>query len=151
MSTYQAHAMGELTSILLATDGSAFCEGAIREAIALSKACRIRLAALTVMEMNPELEAEGPALVEKMEVAAREHLDGIQRMAAEKNVECEVVFKRHDTPEAAIVEEAKKRASDVIVMGRRGKTGLLKALMGSVTKKVIGSAPCKVLVVPRTG
>jgi len=39
--------------------------------------------------------------------------------------------------------------SDVIVMGRRGRTGLEKMLMGSVAAKVIGYAPCKVLVVPR--
>ena len=108
MSTYQAHPMGELTSILLATDGSEFCEGAIREAISLAKACRIKLSALTVLAINPELEAEGQTLVEKMERAAREHLNAIQKMAAQKNVECEAVFKRHDTPAAAIVEEAKK-------------------------------------------
>ena len=34
-------------------------------------------------------------------------------------------------------------------MGRRGRTGLKKILMGSVTAKVIGYSPCKVLVVPK--
>jgi hypothetical protein len=34
-------------------------------------------------------------------------------------------------------------------MGRHGRTGITRIMMGSVTAKVIGDAPCKVLVVPR--
>jgi len=33
-------------------------------------------------------------------------------------------------------------------MGTRGMTGLKKVLMGSVAQKVIGYAPCPVMVVP---
>jgi 5-methyltetrahydrofolate--homocysteine methyltransferase len=35
----------------------------------------------------------------------------------------------------------------VVVMGSHGRTGLSRLLMGSVTEKVIGHAPCPVLVV----
>ena len=37
----------------------------------------------------------------------------------------------------------------MIVMGRRGRTGLKRLMMGSETAKTIGHAPCNVLVVPR--
>lgn len=37
----------------------------------------------------------------------------------------------------------------MIVMGRRGRTGLKRLMMGSVTARVIGHAHCNVLVVPR--
>ena len=37
----------------------------------------------------------------------------------------------------------------MIVVGRRGRTGLRKILMGEVAAKVIGYAPGKVFVVPR--
>ncbi len=37
----------------------------------------------------------------------------------------------------------------MIVVGRRGRSGLEKVLLGSAAAKVIGHAPCKVLVVPK--
>lgn len=46
-----------------------------------------------------------------------------------------------------IVEDAEKKAVNIIVMGSHGRTGLKRLLMGSVTSRVIGHAPCSVLVV----
>jgi len=141
--------MGPLKQILLATDGSESSEGAVKEAIYLAKSCVARLSVIYVLETNPEFETEGLKFVEKMELAAREHLELIRKEAAAQNVEVEAIVRRTDQPYKAIVEEAAKIKSDVIVMGRRGRTGLEKMLMGSVAAKVIGYAPCKVLVVPR--
>ncbi len=141
--------MGPLKNILLATDGSEYSEGAAKEAIYLAKSCIAKLSVIYVLEVNPELETEGQKVVEKMESEARAHMDAIRKRAAQDNVECEVVVRRTDQPYKAIVEEAEKRGIDAIIMGRRGKTGLKKILMGSVTAKVIGYAPCKVLVVPK--
>jgi nucleotide-binding universal stress UspA family protein len=141
--------LGPLKNILLATDGSEYSEGAIQEAIYLAKSCVAKLSVIYVLEVNAELETEGPKIVEKMEITAREHLDRIRKTAAQDNVECEVIVSRTDQPYKAIIEEAGKRTADVIVMGRRGRTGLKKILMGSVTAKVIGYASAKVLVVPK--
>ena len=141
--------MGPLKHILLATDGSESCEGAVKEAIYLAKSCVAKLSVIYVLETNPEFETEGLQFVEKMELAAREHLELIRKEAAAQNVEVEAIVRRTDQPYKAITEEASKMKSDVIVMGRRGRTGLAKMLMGSVAAKVIGYAPCKVLVVPR--
>jgi nucleotide-binding universal stress UspA family protein len=52
-------------------------------------------------------------------------------------------------PYRLIVDAAGEKMVDMIIIGRRGRTGLMKVLMGSVTVKVIGHAPCKVLVVPK--
>ncbi|HLC16327.1 MAG TPA: universal stress protein, partial [Thermodesulfovibrionia bacterium] len=41
-----------------------------------------------------------------------------------------------------------ERKTDIIIMGRRGMSGLKRLVMGSVTAKVIAYSPCKVLVVP---
>jgi nucleotide-binding universal stress UspA family protein len=141
--------IGGLKNILLATDGSEYSGGAINEAIFMAKSCESRLSVIYVLDINPELETEGLQIVERMEIAAKEHLDALRNRIAKENIECETIVRRSDNPYKAIIEEAKKRNSDVIVMGRRGKTGLKKVLMGSVTAKVIGYAPCKVLVVPK--
>jgi len=52
-------------------------------------------------------------------------------------------------PYAAIVAAAEKLRPDLIIMGRCGKTGLARILMGNVTARVIGHSPINVLVVPR--
>ena len=45
-----------------------------------------------------------------------------------------------------IVEKAKEKGASLIVVGCHGRTGLGRLLMGSVTERVIGHAPCAVLV-----
>ncbi len=42
---------------------------------------------------------------------------------------------------------AREQKANMIIMGSHGRTGLRRLLMGSVTEKVIGHAPCPVLVV----
>ncbi|MBI5025784.1 MAG: universal stress protein, partial [Nitrospirae bacterium] len=74
--------MGPLKNILLATDGSEYSEGAIKEAIYLAKSCIAKLSVIYVLEVNPEFETEGLHFVEKMETDAREHLDKIRKIAA---------------------------------------------------------------------
>jgi nucleotide-binding universal stress UspA family protein len=48
-----------------------------------------------------------------------------------------------------IVRVALENRADLIIMGSHGRTGLKKLLMGSVTERVIGQAPCPVLVVKK--
>ncbi len=50
-------------------------------------------------------------------------------------------------PASAIIEVAKVRNSDVIVMGSRGLGRLAGLLLGSTSQKVVAHAPCPVLIV----
>ena len=47
----------------------------------------------------------------------------------------------------AIVEEARARKADLIVMGTRGLTGIKHLALGSVADRVVRTAPCPVLTV----
>jgi len=49
-------------------------------------------------------------------------------------------------PSLKIVDYAKERSIDLIVMASHGRTGLARFLLGSVTERVVRSAPCSVLV-----
>jgi nucleotide-binding universal stress UspA family protein len=51
------------------------------------------------------------------------------------------------TPADAIVDFAEQTQADFIVMGTHGRTGLSRALMGSVAEAVVRKAPCPVLTV----
>jgi nucleotide-binding universal stress UspA family protein len=55
---------------------------------------------------------------------------------------------RFGDPAPAIVEYARDHDIDLIVMGTHGRTGVSRALLGSVTERVVRSAPCPVLAVP---
>jgi nucleotide-binding universal stress UspA family protein len=136
-------------NILVATDGSEFSSGAEREAIKYAKRSGGRLIALSVIEFNPELLALAPQLVEKSENEAREHLDALKNTASKENVPCEAVLREDEEPYKVILKEADKSDSDLIITGRRGRTGLMRILMGSVTARVIGHYQGKVLIVPR--
>ncbi len=138
-----------LEKLLLSTDGSEFSEGAIREAINLAKTCSSRLFAVSVVEVNPEFEALAPQLVEKVEKETRQHLESVKSMAAGEGVECEIIAHQGEEPYKYIVEEAAKNRVDMIIMGRRGRSGLKRLMLGSVAAKVIGHAPCNVLIAPR--
>ena len=145
----QLHPIAKLEKLLLSTDGSEFSEGAVREAVKLAKICSSRLFAVSVIETNPEFEVLAPQLLEKEEKNTRDRLEQIKSIAEKEGIACEIIAHHAESPFQAIIDEAKKNQVDMIIMGRRGRTGLKRLLMGSVTAKVIGYSPCNVLVVPR--
>lgn len=138
-----------IRSLLLSTDGSEFSEGATREAIRLARMCSCKLYVLYVVETNPEFEAFAPEIVEKAEIQAREHLVSVKERAGGEGVECEAIVHHGEEPYRFIVDEASRIRVDLIVMGRRGRTGIRRLLMGSVTERTIGLSPMNVLIVPR--
>src|SRR4030042_3134691 len=138
-----------LERLLLSTDGSQYCESAVIAAINLAKACGSKLYAVSVVETNPELMAIAPGLVEKMEKKTREHLEMIKSKASGEGVKCEIIARQGEYPHEYIAEEAAKNKIGMIVMGRRGRTGLTRVMMGSVTAKVIGHTLCRILLVPK--
>jgi len=135
--------------LLLSTDGSEYSEGAIREAIKLAKKCSSKLWVMSVVESNPEFEALAPQITEKAGKTAREHIEALQARAKKEGVDCNGIVHQGEDSYKYIVDEAAKNKISMIVMGRRGRTGLRRLMMGSVTSRVIGHAPCNVLVVPR--
>jgi nucleotide-binding universal stress UspA family protein len=46
-----------------------------------------------------------------------------------------------------IIRYAKEKGVDLIVVGTKGRSGMSKALLGSVASKVVTYSPCSVLVV----
>jgi nucleotide-binding universal stress UspA family protein len=134
--------------ILLTTDGSESAEAAIQEAINIAKICSSRLYVLSVVEVNPEYEALAPKIVEKAETETKRHLDSVKKKAEKRGISCAIIAHQGEEPYRFIVDEAAKIKADMIVMGSHGRTGIKRLMMGSVTSRVIGHAPCKVLVVP---
>jgi nucleotide-binding universal stress UspA family protein len=139
----------KLRKILLATDGSLYSEGAIREAIHFARQCSARLTVLFVQETNPEYETIGVHYFDLETGDAARHLRAIQARASHEGVQCEAFLHRGDNASTVIVDEAADRSADMIITGRRGRRGLAKLLIGETAAEIISKAPCKVLVVPK--
>ena len=133
-------------NIVLAYDGSTFSNKALQEALRLAKCSGGSLLILSIVDITDEFESEAPGLTDKL----TEKLLKMAQKALGKAVTAKVKAKAEvhvgDAYEM-IVDIAKKKKADVIVMGSHGRTGLTRLLMGSVTSRVIGHAPCSVLIV----
>jgi nucleotide-binding universal stress UspA family protein len=141
--------VARLHGLLLATDRSEFSVGAERIAIALAQKCGAKLAAMTMVISNAELEALAPQRMLEEESVARAYLDGLATRAGAAAVPCETLICRGQEPHREILAAAASMSPGMIVMGRRGRRGLARLMVGDATARVVGSAPCPVLVVPR--
>ncbi len=135
-------------SVMVAVDGSAFSDKALEQAIALAKACNSKLFIIHVVYFDVESMSFGPAVEEQLEERGRKILADAKAKAAAAQLNCETFLTLHDQIFRPIVDKAKENNISLIVVGSHGRTGLKKALMGSVSQLVIGHAPCPVLVVP---
>ncbi|HAM50776.1 MAG TPA: universal stress protein [Nitrospiraceae bacterium] len=148
MNSTQFCPISKLERLLVATDRSAFSEGAIREAMTLAKDCASSLYVISVMETNREYATTGATFFQKEEEEAIAYLESIKTRASQEGFYCQSMLLHENEPYQLIVTAAAEKMIDMIIIGRHGRTGLMKVLMGSVTAKVVGHAPCKVLVVP---
>ncbi|MDQ7838134.1 MAG: universal stress protein [Thermodesulfobacteriota bacterium] len=137
--------------ILVATDGSRYSEKALDGAVNIARKCGSSLYVLNVVELNPEFMSLAPEAVEKMERDSRTLLEETKERVSQKGITCETVIHEGEQPYEFIVSEAKRKKADLIVIGTHGRTGLKKLLMGSVAARVIGHAPCPVMVIPLRG
>ncbi len=140
---------GEWDRLLVCTDGSPESQGAVAEALALGRLCGSRVFVLQVLQIIPEFEAVAPDLMVRLEEEVRTQLKALKAEAAKMAVSLTPRVRRSVSVFSAILEEAAEIRPAMIIMGRYGRTGLARLLMGSVTARVIGYSAVNVLVVPR--
>ncbi len=131
--------------ILLATDASPAGEAATARALHLAQAYGSELQVVAVMEFPPQIYGEPPETADWRD-RLRAYVEGVAAQAQSRDIPATGLV-LEGTPYKAIVDLAQKEKSSLIVMGSHGRTGLKRLLMGSVTERVIGHAPCPVLVV----
>ena len=132
--------------IVLATDGSKHSALATERAIAFAKSYGGELKVVSVVDVPAEFYAEAPQAVEDLVRKAKGFVADVKKQAEAAGVKAETFVGEAEAYEA-ITNLAKEQKANMIVMGSHGRTGLRRLLMGSVAEKVIGYAPCPVLVV----
>lgn len=147
MIAHELSPVGRFDKILLATDGSDYSAGATRVAVAMAAKAGAKLFVVTVLP-DPS-DGVAPELNQEKRKAAEAILATARQAAETAKVPCEANARYGHDPYEVIVKEAKDSQADVVVMGRRGRRGLARLMLGDATAKVIGYAPCSVLVVPK--
>ena len=140
---------GEATmpKILCCVDNTEASRRAVLAAIDLAKTLR---AGLVLFAVNPLLPGRGGPIYlwpEQYVASIVEEAGHRVRWAGIRNVDC--VHCRAASVGDAIVAFADERAVDYIVLGTQDRSGLVRALSGSVSRKVIADANCPVLAVRR--
>ncbi len=140
--------------ILVPTDGSELSNHAIEYAAALAKAVNAKLTVLTVtipyygFAVEPELVTIGFEEYQKNTTKLAMHdLDVAKDIAAAAQIPCDVVHQEHPQPYRAIIDAAKERGCDLIVMASHGRRGVTAIVLGSETVKVLTHSTIPVLVV----
>jgi nucleotide-binding universal stress UspA family protein len=138
------------TRILLATEHTEFDIGAERVAVEMASKCGLPLMGVLPIVSNPEYETVAPDLAARDERAAAATAAKLRALAEAAGVQIAMHVRLGEEPYQEIVAEAKERGADLLVIRRRGKRSFLaRLLLGEMVAKVLGHAPCSVLVVPR--
>jgi nucleotide-binding universal stress UspA family protein len=147
--------------IMVAIDGSKESVHAANCAIGVAKRYNATLVVLTVLpqqlrydyeidRVDPEIPmtpVRGVVELSRMEIEDK-WFTVIKKHALVSNVriETEVVMEGKSVV-SDIIEYSEKQGIDLIVIGTKGKTGLRRLLLGSVSQGVLAYAHCPVLLV----
>jgi nucleotide-binding universal stress UspA family protein len=153
------------TKVLLATDGSSEAELATLTAADLAQKTDSELHVILVFDGAPTAmlypEATDPEGVEQRDPILEEELERRSEQRGRKVLDAEVerartaggtVEQAHlamGEPAREIVHLAEDLGAGLIVVGSRGRGGMRRALMGSVSDAVARHAHCPVMVVRR--
>ena len=141
--------------ILVPTDGSKLSIKAAKQAVKLAKALGARITGFyAAPDLGSTYYGDGyilrapsaKAQSEFTQQQARKFLSMIEVEAEVEKVPCTVFHALSDSPYEAIIDAAKKKKCDLIVMASHGRRGLSGLVLGSETQKVLVHSKVPVLV-----
>jgi nucleotide-binding universal stress UspA family protein len=136
--------------ILVPTDFSEYADYALDYAIELAQKLQARLTLLHIIDTMPlGVVEEGsmlpPSYWLELETSLEQSMEASLKRLDDVGLQGETLI-IHGVPFQSIIDTAKDKEADLIVMGTHGRTGLTHVLMGSVAERVVRMAPCPVLV-----
>jgi nucleotide-binding universal stress UspA family protein len=143
--------------ILVPTDGSRLSLKAAREAARLARNMKAKVTAVYVIEpYMPPMIGEGGTFTsltrmqheyrEATEKQAASALKKVEKALAGEKLACTGVSTIDPMPWHGILQTAKAKKCDVIVMASHGRGGVASILLGSETQKVLAHSKTPVLV-----
>ncbi|WP_227376291.1 universal stress protein [Haladaptatus halobius] len=140
--------------ILIPTDGSDPAKPAVEMALNLAKVHNATLHILYIVDQPVSVSGMGEGfsglddLLDALEKRGQQATKAIVEQARERDIETTAAVRRGN-PHDDILTYAEEYDIDVIVMGTHGRTGVKRALLGSVTENVVRHSEIPVLTVHR--
>ncbi|MFP8888712.1 universal stress protein [Natrialbaceae archaeon A-CW2] len=135
-------------SVLLPTDGSQASERALEYAIDLAQQYDAALHVMYVIDKAVFAgDVETGTIVTQFEQVGQSVLEEVETEATRAGIETTITHLGRGSPHEAILKYTEEEDIDVVVMGTRGRTGLDRYLLGSVTEKVVRLSDVPVLTV----
>ena len=136
-------------SILVGFDESQYSKAALIEAANWTKRHGGKVILVHAVYFDPEEFGIAPAQLEKrLRVGEKMCIQTKEMLTSEFGIEVQSLICEGDPP-TVIVDIAREKKADLIVLGTYGRRGLKRLLMGSVTSQVIVNSPTDVLVVKK--
>jgi nucleotide-binding universal stress UspA family protein len=139
--------------LLLPTDGSKLSEAAIHKGIEFAKDSHAKVTGFCVTPDFHVFTYRKEMLEDTLEhyeqdsrAHAQQYLRVIEDEAKEAGVACDTASAVSDHPYEAIINAAKERGCDLIMMASHGRRGVKGVLIGSETQKVLTHCDIPVLV-----
>ncbi|WP_262180138.1 universal stress protein [Haloarcula laminariae] len=144
-------------NILIPTDGSDTANVAVSHAVDLAKKYNARLHALYVVDVDAVNLSLGTEQIDRIRQGNFGEMHELQEDADDATGAVVDAAAEHDvavheevrvgTPHDVIAGYADNQDIDLVVMGSHGRSGVRRALLGSVTERVLRSTHVPVLVV----
>ena len=129
--------------ILLAVDEEPVAAHATDIGMELARALNAEMALVYVID-TPVGYGSGELIASAEQEGKKLLSDFSERLAPKSSM---LKFLQVGAPGAEIVKAAREWPADLIVIGSHGRSGMQRALLGSVAEAVMRHAPCPVLVV----
>jgi len=134
--------------ILFPTDGSEASRATLSHAVEMAKAFDARLHVLYVVNTTyAGVGAAGSININSLRTSGEGILEEVESTIAEEGLEVITEIEEGD-PYTEIIDYSNN--VDLLVMGTRGRSGIDKYLLGSVTEKVVRTADVPVCTVRTT-
>jgi len=135
--------------ILVPIDGSENSRLALKHAVKLAEMTQADLTVLHVMYLPSQMEKYAKKMATSMQEWAEEYAREIFQKFREDYADYKKANEKATWGEAVhrIVEEAHEGDYDLIVIGNRGMGGVKTLVMGSVSRGVVNSCRCPVLII----
>ena len=132
--------------ILVPLDGSQLSHRALEPALAMGKHAGAEVLLMRVPVTDTPSFVVSDAKYAEVRDDALVYLDTIRKSNEQPDLRLQTRLVEGDVA-GAIVDTATSEQADLIVMSTHGYSGLTRWVLGSVTEKVLRSAPCPVLAV----
>ncbi len=140
-------------NILIPTDGSELAGKAVQHGIAFAKEIGAKVIVLTVtlpfhvFTLDPQVVEDTVDQYQKrVQANTAKLLGNIATAANAAGVACETVQVEHEHPYQAIIDTARSKGCDLIVMASHGRRGVSAIVLGSETVKTLTHSKIPVLV-----